>query len=258
MVNILNDFKKNNIDILKEHINEMYSKKPVYSNYFNQNISSDDIFYKADNSLIIIKVNDNYNRVYILSNDSNEIVHMLKSLKGINIVNIPSKNDISDWTKIMVAANFKLFAVYERFFNIKIKKYCNTDTIIYAKPNQEKEIYNLFHKTSFFSPYTDYLPSRLELMQLIKQNQIIVNVHEGIVTGAFIFSEEGLKFYLRAWYDENNSGIKLLWEVYSIMYDKGLKYAYFWINSENNNVKSIHKYLGAKPDGLKDYTFIKQ
>ena len=41
------------------------------------------------------------------------------------------------------------------------------------------------------------------------------------------------------------------------MHLKNISYAYFWVNSTNTNVKKIHELLGAVPDGLKDYTFIK-
>jgi hypothetical protein len=247
-----------NINIVNEYIKQNISSKHKYSNYFNQNISCDDSYCKTDYSLIIIKPNENYQRIYIISNDFNDAVELLGLLKGTNIINIPSKGDISDWRQLMLASGFSSFAVYERYSNTKIKKMCSTDNIIYAKPDQEEEIYNLFHDSGFFSPYTDYLPSHSELSTLIKNNQVIINENDMKITGAFIFQIEGVKYYLRAWIDKNNNGIKLLLETYSIIFEKKINYVYFWVNSENKSVQSMHKLMGAKPDGLKDYTFIKQ
>lgn len=251
------EIEKADTNLVNEYIKQHISFRPKYSNYFNQQITSDDSYCKTDHSLIIIKPNEDYQRIYIISDNFDDAVESLCLLKGTNVINIPSKGDISDWQQLMVTSGFSSFAIYERYSNTKIKKMCSTDNIIHAKPDQEGEIYDLFHCSGLFSPYTDYLPSHSELSLLIKNNQVIINEYEMKITGAFIFQIEGVKCYLRAWLDKNNNGIKLLLETYSLICEKNINYVYFWVNSENKNVQSIHKLLGAKPDGLKDYTFIK-
>lgn len=252
------EITKIDIETVKEYIKHMYSLKPKYCNYFNQQISTEDLFCKTDHSLMILKSDNGYQRVFIMSVSFEDAVQLLSSLKGIHVVNIPSKGDISDWQNLVTVSGFEKMAIYERYSNTQIKKLCSTEKIVYAGLNQEKDIYDLFHESNFFSRYTDYLPSHSELKQLIEQNRVIINERNGNITGAFIFSIEGIKCYFRAWIDKNKEGIKLLLEVYSLMYEKGVSYVYFWVNSENMNVKSIHQLLGAKPDGLKDYTFIKK
>jgi hypothetical protein len=92
---------------------------------------------------------------------------------------------------------------------------------------------------------------------LIEQKNVIINATGKTIQGAFIFSIEGKKCYFRAWIDKSNHSLKLLFDVYNIMITKNLGYAYFWVNAKNKKVRSIHQLLGAKPDGLNDYTFIK-
>jgi hypothetical protein len=182
----------------------------------------------------------------------------LNAVSGINVVNIPSKGSITYWEQLMHQSDFKLMGLYERFYNTRICQREEIGKIIYAKANQEKEIYDLFYDSDFFSVYTDYLPSHEELKQLIKQESVIINIAGEQILGAFIFSIKGQKCYFQAWIDKSNNRLKLLFDVYNIMVTKKLGYAYFWVNSKNTKVKSIHQLLGAKPDGLKDYTFIKK
>jgi len=243
---------------VEEYVAEMYSLKSLYSNYFNQPLTSNDCYCKTAHTLLIAKSFSGYNKIYILSDDLDDATQNLNALKGINVVNIPSKGNIAYWEQLMHQADFKMIGVYERFYNTKIRPREKIGEIIYAKANQQEEIYNLFYDSGFFSVYTDYLPSHEELQQLIEQENVILNVTDKQIEGAFIFSIQGQKCYFQAWIDNSNSRLKLLFDAYNIMVAKNLGYAYFWVNSENKKVKSIHQLLGAKPDGLKDYTFIKQ
>jgi len=243
---------------VKEYIREMYSIKPLYSNYFNQTLTPDDYFCKTAHTLLMIKPFVDYNRIYILSDDLEDASKELSSLKGINVANIPSKGSIAHWEQLMHPSGFELTGVYERFYNTKIRPREEIESIIYANSNQEEEIYNLFYDSGFFSIYMDYLPSHEELKQLIEQQNVIINIADKKIQGALIFSIEGQKCYLRAWIDKSNRPLKLIFDAYNIMISNNLTYAYLWINSENKKVKSIHQLLGAKPDGLKDYTFIKK
>lgn len=242
---------------VEEYISEMYSLKPLYSNYFNQALTSNDYYCKTAHTLLIAKPFNGYSRIYVLSDDLEDATQKLKTLKGINVLNIPSKGNIAHWEQLMALSDFKLIGLYERFYNTKICQREEIGQIIYAEASQQEEIYNLFYDSGFFSVYTDYLPSHEELKQLIEQKNVIINMTGEQIQGAFIFLIQGQKCYFQAWIDKSNNSLKLLFDVYNIMVGKKLGYAYLWVNSENKKVKSIHQLLGAKSDGLKDYTFIK-
>lgn len=238
-------------------IQRMYTLKPLYSNYFNQSLDETDLYCSTEHSFVLLKKQEGlYSRVYLLSDNIDDISTILKALKGTYVVNIPSKGDILDWERLMHISNFQKLATYERFHNTQVKKRGNLENIRFATMEQERGIQDLFY--NYFSPYIDYLPTCAELQQLIKQKQVIVNYEKDLLCGAFIFSIEGRKCYFRAWIDNGQNGLKLLFDVYNIMYEKKIAYAYFWVNVKNENVKSIHKLLGAQSDNLKDYTFLKQ
>jgi len=243
---------------VEEYVTEMYSLKPLYSNYFNQPLTSDDYYCKTAHTLLIAKSFNDYNRIYILSSDLEDAAHELNTLKGVNVVNIPSKGNITHWEQLMNQADFNLIGIYERLYNTNIRQREEIGKITFAKTNQQNEIYDLFYDSGFFSIYTDYLPSHEELKQLIERENVIINEIDNQIQGSFIFSIQGKKCYFRAWIDKSVHSLKLLFDVYNMMFAKKLEYAYLWINSENKKVRSIHQLLGAKPDGLKDYTFIKQ
>jgi len=249
--------EKMDIEKVKEYISEMYSLKPLYSNYFNQTLTLDDYFCKTTHTLLIAKPFTGYNRIYVLSDDLEDAAKELNALKGTNVVNVPTKGDITHWEQLMQKAGFKLIGVYERFYNTKILPKEEIGTIVYAEQAQEDEIYHLLYDSDFFSIYMDYLPSHEELKLSIEQGNVIINITDLQIEGVLIFSIKNQKLYSQIWIDNSNKGLKLLFDLFNIMVSRNVNYMYFWVNSENKKVKSIHKFMGAKLDGLKDYTFIK-
>ena len=85
-----------------------------------------------------------------------------------------------------------------------------------------------------------------------------MNKEDGHVLGVLIFTLEGKKCYLNIWIDRSKNGLYLLFDVYNIMVEKGVSLAYFWVRSDNKKIIKLHKLTGAVPDGLSDYSFIKQ
>jgi len=248
------------IDVSKnyEYLKKILSFRK-YSNYFKQSFDAGDFYLESEHTFILVKPDGNFFRLFLSSNDREDAVVLLKSMDGINVINLPSKKEISEWQQFMADAGYENIAIYERYFYTDFWPGGTLNQISFAKPAQTEEIYNLLYGYEGFSSYTDYLPSKDELNQLIKDRFVIVNELSGHLTGALLYNIEGKKGYLRAWIDKNpKDGSKLLFDIHTIMRDKGITYTYFWVNSENKRVKSIHQFLGAKPDGLKDYTFIKR
>lgn len=243
-------------NIAKQKIAELFSLKPKFSNYFNQPIEEEDDILIAEKSIVIVKAKkDNFNRIFLISNDQEEVINILTKLKGFLVINIPAKKEITEFEQLLDNAGFVQERIYERLFNSKIAKRSDNSLIEYATTNDTKQIYDLFH--NYFVSYVDYLPNMEELGKLIKSKEVIINKENDKILGAFIFEITGQKGYLRAWIDHTSKGMKLLLDAYTIFFDKGIKLAYMWADTENDKVLKIHKLLGAKPDGLKDYTFTK-
>lgn len=237
-------------------IDRLYRLRPVYSNYFGQSIDDRGDYIETESTLVLRKAEENFYRVYALSSSSEGLVNVLKNLPGVNVLNVPTKESIQTWQAILQQSGFEYLATYERYYYKQVRKVRNDTPINYAVPEQTEEIHALFH--SNFSPYTGYLPSKRELEELISKREVVVNFDaDGRLCGAFIYELKGRKCYMRAWYDNGGNGLKLLFDVYCIMNLHQIAYANFWVNSANTGVKRIHELLGAVPDGLKDYTFVK-
>jgi hypothetical protein len=248
------------IDVGKsnEYVKKILSFRK-YSNYFGQPFEVGDLYLETEHTFILAKPVGDFYRLFLSSDDREDALTLLKSMEGVNVINFPSKKDISEWQQFMADAGYKNIGIYERYYYTKFRPGGSLDQIKFAQPGQAEKIYDLLYGYEGFSPYTDYLPSKDEIDQLIKDEFVIVNELSGEVVGTHFFSIEGKKCYLRMWVDRSpRDGFKLVFNMHTIMREKGITYAYLWVNSENEKVKAIHRFLGAKPDGLKDYTFFKK
>lgn len=239
----------------KSFLQDRLIGKHVFSNYYNQDVSSKDIIYYSENSVILAKYENYYRRLFVISNDLQDLGILLNSIpKDKYVLNYPAKNDINNIIKFLGENSFFHVKTYLRIYNTQVKKRGKLENIQFATINDLEQIKDLFKNE--FVDFIAHLPDDNGYLSLINRNNIVVNRVNGVVKGAFMFEFQGKKCYFKAWVDKNNNGIKLLFDVYTIMADKNVKNAYFWVDSENYNVIRIHKLFGAKEDGLKDYIFI--
>jgi hypothetical protein len=246
-------FLKGDSIIIKQAFREIYSKKPILSNLFSFESSGDE-FYKTDNSLILRKADIGFYRIYLQTIDKKDIIKALKSLRGTYVINIPTKEKIEEWAVLLKDCGFNLIGIYERFFNSNIKskgKFTAKYADITHFDHLKTMMYNNFNK------YTDCLPDNQLLQDMIVNNQVIIHEENDELSGLFIYTFQGKKCYFNCWYDKSNNGLYLLFNMYNLMSQHQISYSYFWINSKNENVKKIYTLLGSRPDGLKDYIFLK-
>jgi len=252
--------EKINIAKTQEYINAIYSRRSVLSNYYGQPVEENDKYFETNSTFVLAKPVRDFNRIYVASNDKKELVEILSSLEGTNVINFPTKGDIRDIEAIMTECGYEQIGVYERFvYNVKnITEYNDVSKIELAQAGDEEQIYNLYATWQGFDFYTGYLPTHEEIESLVKNKSILVNKNDEKVTGVFIFEPQGRKYYLRLWIDICKQGLILLKNVFGIMKQNNIDFAYLWASSENKRVISLHQSFGATPDGLKDYTFIKK
>jgi hypothetical protein len=246
------------IEMLKEKINNFLSRKPIYSNYYGIDLK-DTRYFEDSETLLLSKPFETFNRIYLFSMDASLLIKHLQALNSFDIINIPSKKNINEsMYEILQCGGYFLCGVYERWFN-------NTNpskskfTGTFASNKDVKTIYDIIY--SVFNPFLDHLPSLQELDEMILNQQILVRKDEqNNVTGIFIVTLEISKCYFNCWVDKvgGGNGLLLLFNVFNYMKTKSIEKSYLWINSNNVAVKQIYQIFGYKPDGLKDYTFVKQ
>lgn len=252
------EFAKINSSDIQETISQtLKGQKIILSNYYGigQNDICDISTFK--HTVIIRKHEYDFYRAYIQTSDFDEATQLLSDLTDNKYVfNIPSKKPIDDWKQLFHASCYENIGVYNRYFNtnIKARKSAKGE---FASVSDVHSIDNLLK--SHFSIYTDYLPSVNQLTDMAQNNQIIASQNDnGEVVGVLIYTLEGKKCYLNAWIDISGNGLFLLYKAYNIAVENNIGYVYFWVNSTNYDVIRLHQMMGAKADGLVDYTFMKR
>ena len=230
-------------------------RKIVLSNFYGAGEGEYGL-YKAKDSLLIRKNDTGFYRAYLVSSDVKEAESILAELESkAYVINIPSKSGIDAWSDVFRESGYELSGVYNRYYNTKIKTR-KSAMGEYAVQSDFDGIESLLRE--FFSPYTDYLPSSVQLKGMIDKKQVLVSKDEnGKVLGALIYTLEGKKCYFNAWVDKSGNGLFLLYKAYNIVAENNIGYVYFWVNSTNHDVIRLHEMMGAIHDGLVDYTFIK-
>lgn len=252
----MNFIKTEDVEIVKNLISGIRSKRLLFNNYFGIDNLSNSEYISTPNTLLIRQPVNGFNRIYVMSDNALDFGKVLINVQYGDTINIPSRNGINDWIDLLDDAHFTKIGTYRRYYNMNIPR-IGKSALDYAIERDFHSIYNILY--SKFSSITDRLPNCVEIKKMIASNQIIVNRDDaGKVSGLLIFTFEKNKCYLNAWIDVGGNGLSLLFKIYGLVKERGIKYVYFWVNEDNTEVVKIHEALGAKFDGLIDYTFEKQ
>lgn len=255
MENYLN-FNKCDLDSFNAILNKYKAQKNIFNNFYENPTDTNEIdVFSSGNTLLIRKLYNGFYRCYIISSNYSETVFILKNLNFEHVINIPSKRPIDEWAKLFDECEYSCYGIYERMFYQGLKR--RTKRVpSFAVQSDLDVIYKTLYYN--FNKILDHLPTKENLLQMINNKQIIISQHAKAEKGVLIYTFEGKKCYLNAWIDKSGEGFLLLLDAFSLIQHNQINYTYFWVNSENTHVKKIHEILGAKPDGLKDYTYIKK
>jgi hypothetical protein len=211
-------------------------------------------------TLILKKKFEGYSRIYFLSNNSDQLIELFKTLSEDDIINIPSKIDInSNLQKILTDSNYSLYETYTRLYNNNLPKSFNKFIDNFATIDDIPLIYDILY--SNFVPFTDHLPSKEELVEMINNRQIFVNRNDSNeVTGVLGVEYKTARCYLSLFIDKTESynGLFLLFNFFSYMRSLNINRSYIWTNCNNIKTIKLYQFLGYKEDGLKDYTYTKR
>jgi len=249
-----------NTEKTQEYINAIYSRRSALSNYYGQKFEKKDKFFQTNDTFLQAKPVRDFYRIYFSSNDKKELTEILQNLEGTNVINFPTKSEISEIQEFMNECGYEQIGIYERFvYDVKKLKYDDDiSNIEFAATGDEEQIYNLYSSWKGFNPYTDYLPTLEELKKFIENKTVIINKQDNKIVGVCTFEPQGRKYYSGLYIDISKDGLTLIMHLFNILKHNKIEYLYFWVNADNKRVKTLHQLLGATPDGLKDYTFIKK
>ena len=253
------EFKKVSFDELTQIIEKFQSQnRTIFSNFFGLT-SNFNYGVMCGKETVLYSIPEyDYHRLYALCSNKVELITMLKSLDTEYVINIPTKKGIDDWNSILLDSGFEHYVTYSHYLNLTIPtmEKRETSTGTFAKPSELQQVFNLLYRN--FSRYASHLPIKEELAKMIEENRVITDYDEdGKVCGVNIFTITGSTAYGNAWVDEGSRGLEIFFDMFNIFIDKGVKRFVFWIRDGNKKVIKMHQLMGAKPDGLKDYTYVK-
>ena len=262
--------------VLKDHdeiesiIAAFRTQHPLcFSNYYGLSDGDEYELNSFPSTILLRKKEHELYRVFFLTANNEELVSILNELPKKNyIFNIPSKQPIESEISMFASCGFVLIEEYNRYYipNFqetydKVTKFVNAfdeedyQLALVANASDSSQILDLFSKT--FSLNMDHVPTIDELKKMIAERTVFVNkTKEGEIFGVEIISIQGKKCYGNIRVDTKGMGIFLEKKIFDYMLEKGIKYHYFWIRKTNKQVVRYHKMLGAKWDGLSDYSFV--
>lgn len=248
--------KTNNTEIRSITSDLMKKGRMLYNNFYGVGEADECDIATGLNTVLIRKKEFDFFRLFMMSIDEAELETMLLQLSDFDYaVNIPSKTSVDNWNSLLLKCGFEFLDVYSRYYNNNIKSF-PTSINTFASVDEVDSVADLLYGN--FSKYTDHLPSKKELCQMATKKQIIADYKDGKICGVLIYTITGNKGYQNAWIDEGDNGIALLFKVKSIFIERGIKYCYYWIKDMNKDVIKMHAMMGGKPDGLKDYNYLKR
>ena len=269
----MNKFKSvSRTEALKKMMKFRSEHHPKFSNLYSieGDETMDILQYNA--SLVIFKNHRNFRRIYFMTNDLCDLEIILRNLEDDLVVNVPYKKPVLQIENTIKNTGFLQLAIYKRLYNKEILKGLNVldklankdedlkakgyELAIYPHLGDAEAILQLLQEN--FSEYTDYIPSKKLLEDIIKNKEIVINKNpSGKIVGFIIFKITGVKCYQNFWLDKEGLGLYLMKFLYRLMDDSGILVTNFWVNSVNTNVLKIHSWLGAKEEGTYDVTFLK-
>lgn len=239
---------------MKQAIDGFCAKKHLLSNYYG--LTNEDVSYILTEKSLLLKCEFcGFYRLYIMTDDLDEVHSILSIVPDNCVINIPSRKYPFDWEEILTKASFTKIAKYTRFSYSVYRKGHNRNLIFATKEDIPAIERSLLH---FFNPITGHLPSSDELLELIKDQSVIIDKDQiGNLTGAICYRIRGRVAELPFWFHKEGKGLDLLYYVFYNCHKKDVKKISFWVNDTNKEVVNIHKILGAKEDGLSDYIYFK-
>lgn len=250
-------FNKTNITEIRLITSDLMKKgRMLYNNFYGVGETDECDIATGLNTVLIRKKEFDFFRLFMMSIDEAELEMMLLQLSDFDYaVNIPSKTSVDNWNSLLLKCGFEFLDVYSRYYNSNIKSF-PTSINTFASVDEVDSVASLLY--SSFSLYTDHLPSKNELLKMAENQQIIADYKDGKICGVFIYTITGNKGYQNAWVDKGGNGLALLFKVKNIFIERGITYCYYWIKDTNKDVIKMHSMMGGKPDGLKDYNYLKR
>jgi hypothetical protein len=233
-----------------------------YTNYFKQQLNGADIFYFSSASTVIF-LNDDYDfyRLYFVSGNLEELNQFFKVIewKTNLVIDYITKSTDGNLECVFQANGFQFLSTYLKMRHLALPNVKVNSRLYFA--NEEQVDLLLSHLLKDFNPYTDHLPTRLMLLNYIRNRWVIINGEPNDIRGYIVFQVLGKHVNCNFVYNSSNNVLDWLFlqrNLYGLMNQQGIRRGFLWVESENVEVIKMYKTQGWYFDGVIDKFFVRK
>ena len=151
-------------------------------------------------------------------------------------------------------SGFRPIATYRRMITYRLPLQdrilpCNTHSLLTS--TSSRGLFKTFNK------YTDHLPTKSRLHRYVENQWVIVDRDAGRILGAVCFQLKGPRVNYNYLYNLSGNGLDFLRlqnNFYGVMHQRECSAGFLWINETENRLAAVHKSMGWRLDGLKDFS----
>lgn len=248
-----------------------YNKK-FYTNCFKIIDTEDiilDVFESKQSITFVINDNGVY-RIYFYSVDLNDLKLLLIKYPSNYSIEYLSKTYIKEIEDIFLSSGFSKHAVFNRYsnielsssfceklpkvlLNIKIDKYYSLEKVANA---------NLVYTKlcEVFDRYNSHIKNITNIENMIENKNVFVNYKNKELLAIMTYLVEGRKLYIEHLYNSGRAEIafSMFYKSILIAINKGINYAYTWVDEKNEAIISFIEKFSFKFDGLCNYIYVKR
>ena len=232
----------------------------VFSNYFFNPLNNLDEPPKfADGSLVFLSREHDFQRIHFVSRMLTSLQTILSELPNERLVAdfVTNKDDFQHVDETFERAGFKKIAVYKRLQKPQLAARTAPRHSSFAVESECNELmYSLLRE---FDTRKDHIPARDELVDLVRQKQVLVHRNNGAICGYVIYRLQGRKCNVNYWYSHPGNdplvAIRLLTALYAVVAQQGIRSAYLWVDEEKTGVARVHQGFGFQYDGLQTHIY---
>lgn len=249
----MKDFQKMDLKQIHSHILLIKKdKKNTYTNFYIQ----EDISYQVrilTHSIIILKQEESFWRLYFFSNDIEKLQNALDEIQ----------NDVPICIEILQKQEDIIFNSIEKHtLYIRLRKNISKiPEVKLQKPSQKnicaEKIHELIQKD--FNIFFDHLPTLETIKDWIKNKKILfINKEEKIIS-YLVFNIKGKGAYIN--YIANYGGKDSLVKIWEMFYQElnsfDIEFIHLWCDMKNTKAMKMYQIEGFSPDGLKNFIYLK-
>lgn len=227
-------------------------KKNTYTNFYTQQDTSYQVRLLT-HSMIILKREENFWRLYFFSNDIEKLENALDEIQN----NIPICIEILQKEEDII-----FNSIEKQTFYIRLRKNISKiPKIEFEQPPHKKvcakKIYELIRKD--FNVYFDHLPTLETTKSWAKNKKILFINQEEKITSYLVFNIKGKGAYINyiANYGGKDSLIKIWQMFYQELNNFDIEFIHLWCDTKNAKAMNMYQIEGFFADGLKNFIYLK-